>query len=741
MRRTRRGAAASWAAAAVGAIAIAGAPAAASEVKIFRVSGASTFLEGELDGLSLDALGVLRLAERAERAVSIEEPYLLCAVRLGDGWAVGTGNDGKVLRIGEDGAVEVLFDAPEEQVLALLAEPDGALLAATSPDGKVYRVAADGTSSVVTAPGERYIWALARDAEGRLLLGTGTAGKLLRLDGDRLETMFDSDDSHVRSLLAREDGSVLAGTAGEGLVVEIAASGAARTLYDALQPEISGFAPGGAGEVYVAALASEGSLVDLGASGSQSSSGSGSSSAQVEVKLDEGAVSAGSRPASFKGPRSEILRIDPDGGVESVWSLEKETVFSMLWDERLWVGTGMEGKLFSHRAEQMVLEQDVDELQIVSILESGRAGAPVFATTNAAALYRPTGQRERSGTVTSKVLDSGAVSRFGSLHWQGEVDGGAAVRFKVRTGLSPNPDRTWSAWTDESAPARGRGGELLFADLPRGRYVQWQATLEGGGSSDPALTAVELAYLQENRKPKITELTVLDPGQVLVPSNFNPGNQTFEPQHPNRDGIFTTLGKGEDTERTKTLWKLGYRTLQWKAEDPNGDQLEYALWVRAAGAADAAAWLEIESEIGDSYLSFDTTVLPDGLYRFKLVASDRKSNPEPEAAVAERISDAVVVDHSAPQVASVTRRGAALEVAVTDALSPLREAKVSVDAGGWVAVAAADGLVDSRNEVLVVNAPEGAQVVLLRLGDAAFNTTTVDLLALAVQGSAAGGRR
>jgi hypothetical protein len=366
----------------------------------------------------------------------------------------------------------------------------------------------------------------------------------------------------------------------------------------------------------------------------------------------------------------------------------------------------------------------------------------MFATTNAAALYRPTGERQQRGSITSKVLDAGAVARFGSLHWQGDVGDESSLRFRLRSGLSPNPDRTWSAWSDESAPGKGRSGELRFPDFPRGRYVQWQAILAGEGLQDPSLTAVELSYLQENRKPKITELTVLEPGQVLVPSNFNPGNQTFEPNYPNRDGIFTTLGKGSDVDRTKTLWKLGYRTLQWKAEDPNGDDLEYGLWVRAADAEDAATWLRIEDELADAYLSFDSTVLPDGLYRFKLTASDGKSNPESQAITTERLSDVVAIDHSAPLVLGVSRRGSTLEVTVTDALSPLREAQVSVDAGGWAAATAADGLVDSRHEVLQVEAPEGAQAVLLRLGDAAFNSTTMDLLArLTLDAAERGDRR
>ncbi|HVS62519.1 MAG TPA: hypothetical protein VMT85_03335 [Thermoanaerobaculia bacterium] len=707
------------------------------------MSGAESFLEGELDGLSLDPFGVLQLADRVERAVQLEQPYLLSAVALGDDWVVGTGNDGEVLRLGRDGGVERLFDAPEDQVLALLAEPDGSLLAATSPDGKVYRIGADGTSEVLVEPRERYVWALARDAAGRLLLATGNSGKLLRWDGEALETVFDSDDSHVRSLLARPDGSVLAGTAGEGLVLEIGADDSVRTLYDAAQPEISAFAIGGSGEVYAAALASEGSQVELKPSGSSSSGSSGSSddgSSSSPSDAPADAVAAGSRPTGFKGARSEVLRIEPDGSVEPIWSFDQETVFSMLWQGRLWAGTGMDGKLYSYRAGQMVLEQEVEELQIVAILPSS-ASSPAFATTNAAAVYRPAGERRPSGSATSKVLDAGAMARFGSLHWQGEIPQGSSLSFRFRSGVSPNPDRTWSQWTGERSAGVGRSGELSLDGLPRGRYVQWQAIVTGGGGDDPSLSTVELSYLQENRKPRITELTVLAPGQILVPSNFNPGNQAFEPNHPNRDGIFTTLGEGDESDRTKTLWKLGYRTLQWKADDPNDDQLEYRLSVRSAGAAPDTPWLEIADEIEDSYLSFDSTVLPDGLYRFKLTASDRPSNAEQGTEIAERTSEVVAVDHSAPVVGAVERRGGAFEVEVTDALSPLRQAQVSIDAGRWVDVAALDGLVDSRNERLRIEVPEGAQVVLLRLGDAAFNATTVDLLAVSpADGTVAEGR-
>ncbi len=80
--------------------------------------------------------------------------------------------------------------------------------------------------------------------------------------------------------------------------------------------------------------------------------------------------------------------------MQSVWKFTDETVYSLLWlDGRLWVGTGLEGKLYSHQDERMMLEKDVDQSQIVALLP-GEAG-PAFATTNGAAFFRFTKGMER----------------------------------------------------------------------------------------------------------------------------------------------------------------------------------------------------------------------------------------------------------------------------------------------------------------------------------------------------------
>jgi hypothetical protein len=134
-------------------------------------------------------------------------------------------------------------------------------------------------------------------------------------------------------------------------------------------------------------------------------------------------------------------------------------------------------------------------------------------------------------------------------------------------------------------------------------------------------------------------------------------------------------------------------------------------------------------ELADEHYVFDSTVLPDGVYRFRLVASDRLDNAPGEELSAERASEPVVVDHTPPRLVSVERAGEGrLRVVVEDALSPLTRARLSADAGEWVDLRPEDGLLDGRRETFVVAAPANGRLLLLQVGDAAYNVVTFDLL-------------
>lgn len=697
---------------------------AVSEVNFFRIQSRDDFLSGTLEGISVDPLGSLSLANRGQRVSEFPEPFLFSGASYPGGWVVGTGNSGVVFHIDRKGTVSRLFDAEESEIFALWADPDGTVFAGSSPDGKVYRIS-KGKSEVFFDPDETYIWALARAADGSLLVATGTEGRLYKVDRNgEGELLFDSDDTHLRSLLLLPSGDVLVGTAGDGLIVKVSPDGGARTLYDAEHPEVVDFALGERGEAYAAVLASEASLMDLSRRNGQNGQSQGEEGAvrvTVTPTAGEGEQAAGSRPRSFKGPRSVVVRISAEGMIESAVEFEEETVYALLWQrDRLWIGTGLEGKLYSLRRGKRVLEKDVEERQLVTLLSD--SPGPAFATTNAAAFYRISDERESVGTYTSPALDSRQTSRFGSLRWRGDLAGGK-LRISARSGAGSKPDRTWSEWT-----AAATGTEISLAQVPPGRYLQWRAELSGSSGSSPVLSGVDISYQQLNLPPRITQLEALDPGEVQVPGGFTPASQIFEPAHPNRQGIFMPLKPSarRDERRRKNLWKKGFQTLSWEAEDPNGDDLRYALFFQADGDGDR--WLPMEEDLEEDAYSFDATVLPDGVYRFKLVATDRGADDLEPALSAEEISAPVIIDHTPPVLIESKRGGTGFQVVVGDAMNPLRRVEVSVDAGEWRLLDPADGMVDGVRERLEIEAPSGAGLVLLRLTDAAFNVVTVDLL-------------
>jgi hypothetical protein len=585
---------------------------------------------------------------------------------------------------------------------------------------------------VVFDPEETYVWALARDAAGALWVATGVPGRLYRIaPGASPERVWDGGASHVRSLAVLPGGDVLFGTAGDGRLLRWRA-GHLRTLHDSELNEIVSIAPGADGTLWAAALSSEASFIEptpRTATGEEAEAG-----ATVTVEENAG---AGSRPSGTRGPRSALLRVAPSGAVEPVWSSNDETVFALATEgRRLWVGTGLEGRLYQFVDDQPRVEMELEAKQIVG-LAPGEDG-PTLLTANGSGIWRLGAGREPKGTYTSAVLDALQPSRFGVLRWTGEQPPGTTVEVSFRTGFAAEPDSTWTDWEEAGAEP-----EVSLATGEPGRFVQYRLELSGRDGRSPRVASTELSYRQENVRPDISSLLALDAGQILVPTGFNPADQLYEPASPNREGIFDTLKPAPRDERMKTVWRKGWRTLRWDASDPNGDDLLYRLEVRAEGAADD--WLTLVDEHEETSFPFDATALPDGVYRFRLTATDAESNPAPGAALeARRESEPVVVDHTPPELRSARReRGAATVVraSVYDEASPIRSAEVSVDGAEWRPARAADELLDGRAEELVIEqVPEKARTVLLRLVDGAFNVRTFDLRAELGEGSAKEGR-
>ncbi|HXD72268.1 MAG TPA: hypothetical protein VN628_00955, partial [Vicinamibacterales bacterium] len=154
----------------------------ASSPKFFQATTQADFLKGDVDNLSIDARGQLLLGPALDLVYETPAPFVWTIVAGPDGsFFLGTGNDGKVYRVGADGKGALFYSSAELEVHALAPAPNGGLYVATSPDGKIYKVDKDGKAATFFAPEDKYIWALAVDGKGNVYAGTGEKGVVYKI--------------------------------------------------------------------------------------------------------------------------------------------------------------------------------------------------------------------------------------------------------------------------------------------------------------------------------------------------------------------------------------------------------------------------------------------------------------------------------------------------------------------------------------------------------------------------------
>jgi hypothetical protein len=172
-----------------------------------------------------------------------------------------------------------------------------------------------------------------------------------------------------------------------------------------------------------------------------------------------------------------------------------------------------------------------------------------------------------------------------------------------------------------------------------------------------------------------------------------------------------TAGRSTESAATgRKVTQRGFRTIQWRAEDVNGDDLTYDILYRLEKEP---AFRPLRTDLDDPIVAWDTTTVPSGRYVLRIVASDRKANPDGRGLTFERDTEPIDVDHVPPTI-DATASGLSLRIRVTDAMSAIRRVEWAPEAGTWSEAVPLDGLADSRDETFDVKpeAPAPAAVVL-----------------------------
>ncbi|HIG54605.1 MAG TPA: hypothetical protein EYQ18_11600 [Candidatus Handelsmanbacteria bacterium] len=628
------------------------------------------FAKGKSEGVSIAAVGALSLAPALETLTELETERIWSLAHAPNGGLyAGTGDSGRLYAIEAEGQARLLFDSPELVLHTLLVGPDGALYAGSAPDGLIYKINAKGQSETFAQTGSHYVWDLAF-VDGQLHAATGEPGQVLKIakDGSH-EVLFDPDDRHVMSLLAHGD-RLLAGTASKGRIYEIDTAGQSRLLFEAAQEEIHDLAADAQGQLFASAIP-----------------GLPKDDEQAEVF-------------------AAVYRLEEGGAVYPIWQSTDSKRVDLAAGERLALSTSNPTRLLRMDASgQTELAVQFEDFAPGTLLFD-REGNLYLGGTQKAVIAKLPGSARLQGHFESAVEDFALHTRWGTLDWRGNRPKDTRMVVQTRTGNGGEPDDTWSPW---SAPLEQSGQTITS---PPARFIQYRVELESTlRETSPRLDWIAVRGVQANLKPRITELQTFP----FRNQQSGPGGQAQGTQ-PVVQG---PLGSNRPPQ-AKSL-----RLVRWQAADPNEDELVYDLYLKGE---DQREWKQVQENLAQTSVMWDTESMPEGWTRLKLVASDRADNPPGQSLHDERESAPFAIDNSPPAIeldAETGAHGVVVDVAISDRISGVQKAYYTVDYNDpQHPIGPLDGVFDGRDEkarFTVEDLTPGEHVISVQVFDALGN--------------------
>jgi len=678
-------------------------------------------IRGTPTGVAIRSGGGLELAPSFKLLFGTPSTYIWAIAA--DDWGnvyAATGAPARVYRITPDGKASIIFEPQELQVQTLEVAPNGVIYAATAPDGKVYKIEHDageknthpqvGTkpgkedaakpaldpswnSSVYFAPGTKYIWDLALDKSGNLYVATGDHGEIYKVSANGEHSLFfKSDEAHIRVLALDAQGNVIAGTDGSGLIYRISPAGEGFVLYSAAKKEITALVLDRRGNIFAAGVGEK-----KPSSGISSISGGSamitmtappptpSAPPGLTVPSAPSTMQMGLFPFPGTGASggSDSYKVAADGTPSRIWSSHEDIVYALAFDshDELLAGTGNRGHVFAIDAGDEFSDLLKASASQVTAFAKAPGGGLYAASSNLGKIFLLGPKPENEGSYESDVFDARIFSRWG----RAELRGSGNVELLTRSGNVDNPDRNWSPWkTVDLAKDAAMG-------VPSARYAQWKAVLHAGATS-PAVDSVTLNYLPKNVPPEIDDVS------VQIGARYQPATKPPNSTLSSTSDLGISSGSHFEAAPTSTHDRDAIG-VKWSAHDENDDQLSYSLYYRGDGET---RWLLLKDNLTDKAYSFDASLLPDGGYTVKVVASDAPSHSPGEALTAEKESRRFEVDTTPPRIENLAGsiEGGLLHIRfrAVDGFSIIHRAEFSVDAGEWNYVAPVGQLSDARTE-------------------------------------------
>ena len=661
----------------------------------WEITDYQQFNKGKLIKVKLNEDGILTLAPGFNMLAEIDAVFVWDIKEDSKGNIfLATGNNGIIYKITPEGKISEFFKTSSIAAFRILIDKNDSLYAATMTKGLIYKISPQGKGSIFTIFNEEYIWDM-KFYKGNILLATGAPGSLykLNLKTKKLSEITLTKEMHIICMDIDNNNNIYFGTSDKGAVYKLSEAGKLKIIYQTQEKEIHSIAVNKRSEIiYAGTSDKEFSYVNYRRE-SRLMTPYKKESDESEKMFDD--------LKDFKkiiSPANTVYEIKENEYVNKIIESKNSIFLSLiLKGEDLYIGSGDKGIIYLYKNKKIEKLTQLDEQQILSFYQLKNKKV-LFGTGNTGNIYQLDLQYAKKGTYTSKILDTGGWAFWGNIQWDGEKAPDTDISVQTRSGNTEDVDDTWSDWSEEYTDHEG--SKITSTD---GRFLQFRINLKAKNKKyTPKIYSITIPYLIKNRKPSVLSVKLL--------KNGNNGK---------------TKSKTSKSSYKKYSLKDFELKVKWDAEDEDKDRMNYELHTTLRNENE---WLLLKDKIKEKNYTFDTRILPDGIYLFKVVADDIPSNSLSNSLKDEKISRPFIIDNTPPVITLKYKKGSnnqySISGSVTDNLSLIASISYSVDTKNWTSLFPDDRIFDSKTEKFQFNYKYEKGIVIIKAEDESGNTVT-----------------
>ncbi|MBU1077703.1 MAG: hypothetical protein KKH98_10445, partial [Spirochaetes bacterium] len=627
------------------------------------------FNKGKLIGVKLSEEGLLTLAPQFKKLEELDDMFIWDIKEDSKGNIyVATGNDGLIYKISSGGKIKPFFKTSSIAAFKLLIDKDDNIYASTITKGLIYKIDPNGKGTIFNTFDGDYIWDM-KFYKGNILLATGAPGMLFELDlkTKKMTDLVLTKEMHITCLDVDDNNNIYFGTSDKGVVYKLTADKKLKVIYQTDQKEVHAIIyDKRSKKIYAGTSDKEFDFINV------KQQDKLETPYKQETKGPNNLFDDLKDIKKLKLPANAVYEIKENESVNKIIESKDSTFLSLILDhDILYIGSGDSGNVYRYTENKIEKIAQMDEQQVLCFYRL-KDGKILFGTGNIGNLYQLDPAYSDKGTFISDVFDAQGWAFWGKIQWDIKTPGSTDVNLQTRSGNVEDVDDTWSDWSDKYSNDQG-----TQIKSPAGRFIQFKLNLSSSDKKKtPEVYSVKIPYLIKNRQPEILSI------------KFSEKESDGQAKVNNKD---------------KTYKKFDLKNfelkIQWEAKDEDKDSLAYSIYGKLRNEKN---WIMIKKDLTDYKYVFDTRILPDGIYLFKVIADDLPSNSISSHLTDEMISKPFIIDNTPPKIKldHSNQKGSMylIKGEVLDEISSISAISYSVDTKKWVTVFPNDLIFDSKTE-------------------------------------------